>query len=265
MSGFWSELLALSGTRHQFTTAYHPQTNGQSEVTNRALEQYLRSFAADPPTRWFNLLPWAELALNCSTNADIGMSPFQALYVQDILEERESTLRTLKERIGRSQSSMAEFANRHRRDVKFGIGDKKFISSVSATCPLPDTFDHNHPMDTPIRATATHTVLIDRVLQEQWLVHWSTNASSAPTWESVEMLRSHFPHLHLEVKAVVLEGGVDTGLNLQPPEEAERPIDETAMQHVDNKQPGIANQGARSNRPRRKITQPARFKDYTSH
>ena len=38
MSGFWDELISLSGTKLQFTTVYHPQTDGQSEVTNRALK-----------------------------------------------------------------------------------------------------------------------------------------------------------------------------------------------------------------------------------
>lgn len=44
MSDFWDELLSLSGTKLQFTTAYHPQMDGQSEVTNRALEQYHRAY-----------------------------------------------------------------------------------------------------------------------------------------------------------------------------------------------------------------------------
>ena len=75
-------------------------------------------------------------------NTSIGMSPFQALYgreppnlfatyprpshntaVEDPLTERQETLRALKQRIARSQESMVEFANRHRRDVEFNVGD----------------------------------------------------------------------------------------------------------------------------------------------
>ena len=143
MSDFWNELLTLSGTKLQFTTAYHPQTDGQSEVTN---EQCLRAFTYECLKRWLTLLPWAELALNCSVNSSIGMSPFQALYgreppslfdtyakpshnaeIADLLAEREKTLQTLKIQIAKAQRSMVEFANRKRRDVEFNVGDSIFL------------------------------------------------------------------------------------------------------------------------------------------
>lgn len=78
MSDFWKELLTMNGTKLQFTTAYHPQTDGQSEVTNRALEQYLCAFTIEQPTKWFDFLLWAELAINSCVNVSIGMSPFRA-------------------------------------------------------------------------------------------------------------------------------------------------------------------------------------------
>ena len=70
----------LSGIKLNFTTAYHPQSDGQTEVRNRGLEQYLRAFTADRPSKWANFLPWAELALNCFHHAGLGMSPFKVLY-----------------------------------------------------------------------------------------------------------------------------------------------------------------------------------------
>lgn len=57
MSDFWKELITMSGTKLQFTTAYHPQMDDQSEVTNRALEQYLRAFTYEQPKKWFDFLP----------------------------------------------------------------------------------------------------------------------------------------------------------------------------------------------------------------
>ena len=146
MSDMWNELMSLSGTKLQFTTAYHPQTDGQSEVTNRALEQYLRSFTFDQPARWSQLLPWAELALNCSYNTSIGMSPFQALYGREppsifatpahpakngeaaaLLEDRMTTLRKLRDNIRRAQEQMSASANRHRRDVEYRVGDRVLL------------------------------------------------------------------------------------------------------------------------------------------
>lgn len=79
----WENLLRLSGTKLHFTTAYHPQSDGQTEVRNRGLEQYLRAFVADRPAKWTNFLPWAELALNCFYHEGFGTSPFMALYGRD--------------------------------------------------------------------------------------------------------------------------------------------------------------------------------------
>lgn len=80
VSKFWSEVFRLSGTTLKCSTAYHLQTDGQSEVMNWGLEQYLRAFTHERPSRWTVLLPWAEYSLNISYHASIKMAPFQALY-----------------------------------------------------------------------------------------------------------------------------------------------------------------------------------------
>ena len=76
----WEHMLKLRGTKQHFTTAYHPQSDGRTEVRNRGLEQYLRTFVADRPAKWANFLPWAELALNCFYHEGLGTSPYHALY-----------------------------------------------------------------------------------------------------------------------------------------------------------------------------------------
>ncbi|XP_057786354.1 uncharacterized protein LOC131003815 [Salvia miltiorrhiza] len=139
----WENMMKLSGTKLKFTTAYHPQSDGQTEVCNRGLEQYLRVFVADRPTRWTNFLPWAELALNCSHHAGLGTSPFQALYgreppalvavsppstcppaVADVIRQRGELLVWLRKNLERAQQSMRDSANKHRRHVEFEVGDR---------------------------------------------------------------------------------------------------------------------------------------------
>ncbi|VFQ66499.1 unnamed protein product [Cuscuta campestris] len=142
MGSFWRELMRLSGTSLKFSTAYHPQSDGQTEVVNRSVEQYLRAFTFERPSKWAHFLPWAELALNCSHHEGLGLSPFQALYgrpppslfptlavrskdprVEEILSERADLLHDLKAQLEKMQHRMRAQANRHRRDVEYVVGD----------------------------------------------------------------------------------------------------------------------------------------------
>nr|GEX69057.1 reverse transcriptase [Tanacetum cinerariifolium] len=80
LSKFWTELFGLSGTQLCHSTAYHPQSDGQTKVVNRGLEQYLRAMASDCPQQWVHFLPWAEYCYNTSYHNNIKMSSFQAVY-----------------------------------------------------------------------------------------------------------------------------------------------------------------------------------------
>ena len=57
MSAFWKELFKLQGSQLKASSAYHPQTDGQIEVTNRTLEQYLRYFCHEEQGKWREFLP----------------------------------------------------------------------------------------------------------------------------------------------------------------------------------------------------------------
>ena len=76
LSSFWTELFDHAQTTLRFSTANHPQTDGQTERTNRTLEQYLRIFARFAPGRWSSLLTLAELSYNSSTHSATECSPF---------------------------------------------------------------------------------------------------------------------------------------------------------------------------------------------
>ena len=65
------------GTKLKFSTAFHPQTDGQTEVTNRSLGNLLRCLIQENTDTWDELLPLAEFAYNASQHRATGYSPFQ--------------------------------------------------------------------------------------------------------------------------------------------------------------------------------------------
>lgn len=146
LNDVWEDMLRLSGTKLHFTTAYHPQSDGQTKVRNRGLEQYLRAFVADKPNKWVNFLPWAELSLNCFFHEGLGTSPFKALYgreppplvaaepsqstpsdVASLIRQRGELIVSLRANLERAQQRMRAAANKHRRHVEFEIGDKVLL------------------------------------------------------------------------------------------------------------------------------------------
>ena len=59
---------------------YHPQSDGQTEVVNRSLEQYLKAFARDKPRQWVEWLPLAKFWFNTNYHTATKVTPFEALY-----------------------------------------------------------------------------------------------------------------------------------------------------------------------------------------
>src|SRR6267154_1533826 len=77
---FWQSLCKSLGIKRRMSTAYHPQTDGQTERTNQVLEAYLRSFVSYDQDDWYQLLPLAEHAYNNSKTKAHKLTPFFANY-----------------------------------------------------------------------------------------------------------------------------------------------------------------------------------------
>jgi hypothetical protein len=80
IGNFWRTLWKKLGTNLAFSSSYHPQTDGQTEVVNRSLGDLLRSLVTKHHSSWDNILPQAEFAYNDSVNRSTGKSPFQVVY-----------------------------------------------------------------------------------------------------------------------------------------------------------------------------------------
>nr|GEV66838.1 reverse transcriptase domain-containing protein [Tanacetum cinerariifolium] len=79
-SNFWRSLQNALGTRLDMSTAYHPETDGQSERTNQTLEDMLRACEIDFGKGWVNHLPLAEFSYDNSYHVSTKAAPFEALY-----------------------------------------------------------------------------------------------------------------------------------------------------------------------------------------
>ena len=80
ISYFWKTLWHLVGTKLKFSMAFHPQTDGQTEVVNRSLGNLLRCLVGEANQNWDSILPIAQLAYNGSVNKSIGASPFEFVH-----------------------------------------------------------------------------------------------------------------------------------------------------------------------------------------
>lgn len=142
LSGFWQELFRLSGTRLRMSFAYHPQSDGQTEVMNRTIEQYLRAFAHRRPITWGKFLPWVELSHNTSWNLGTGTTPYEITFgrkpfsfpdylsgtsnidvVDEALTNREEVFHSIRKKLLKAQTTMKSQANMKRREVHYQPGD----------------------------------------------------------------------------------------------------------------------------------------------
>ena len=153
LSHFWNELFKMAGTELKKSTAYHPQTNGQTEVVNRGLETYLRCFCSERPKVWILWLPWAEYWYNTTYQKALNMLPFQVVYgrkpptllscgertsnssVDEQLRERDVALDALRGHLLLAQQQMKLYADRKRRHVEFQIDELVLLKIVHIDKP----------------------------------------------------------------------------------------------------------------------------------
>jgi len=109
-SNFWKRVCSNMSTDHRLSTAFHPQTNGQTERQNQMMKQYLRAYINYEQDNWVELLPLVEFAYNNSIHFSTGFTPFFANYGYNpsMHFKRPKALKDLLP----SQQSANEFAER---------------------------------------------------------------------------------------------------------------------------------------------------------
>lgn len=146
-SEFWREVCDQFETKLRFSSAFHPETDGQTERTNRTLEEMLRHYVSPDHCDWDTHLPMIEFAMNNSLQSATGQTPF-FLYtgrhphtpLSNLTQSNNPEARNVRlswqERVQLArkclldaQSRMIRLRSKHRRDVSFNVDDKVLLNS----------------------------------------------------------------------------------------------------------------------------------------
>ena len=158
-SHFWEHLWAAMRTDLRRSTAFHPQTDGQTERQNRTLIEALRAHVDANQRDWDTLLPAMQLAHNSSRNHSTGVSPFEMLFggtprttldaelesdgvqpqrqaerqahpgAQALAERIQATVTAARKRIEAAQQKQRQDSQRGRRECELAVGDKAWLSN----------------------------------------------------------------------------------------------------------------------------------------
>ena len=155
-SRFWQSLQKALGTQLDMSTAYHPQTDGQSERTIQTLEDMLRACVIDFGKSWDAHLPLIEFSYNNSYHTSIRAAPFEALYGRkcrsplcwaevgdtqlaksrvpdsaltgpEIIRETTEKIIQIRERLKASRDRQKSYADNRRKPLEFQVGDRVLL------------------------------------------------------------------------------------------------------------------------------------------
>ncbi|KAJ1593515.1 hypothetical protein NDA15_004450 [Ustilago hordei] len=238
ISGAWKAFAEQMGVKHSLSTAYHPQTDGQTERVNQVIEQYLRMYCNYEQNDWANLLDTAAFVYNNTVHNSIGVSPFFACYgwnpkahpdipqrlgVNDpgrfeYLMDGKERCKYLQEQIREAQRRSVNQYNRKHKDIEFKVGDMVYINrrNWKTRRPTPK-LDTRFAGPYPVQERPTIPLpdedldfeveaLIDKRSHNgttEYKVLWRGYSEEAASWEPVENLNC--PDLIQEYE--VSEGG----------------------------------------------------------
>ncbi|GJZ63424.1 putative reverse transcriptase domain-containing protein [Tanacetum coccineum] len=142
----WQTVQKALGTRLDMSTAYHPQTDGQSERTIQTLEDMLRACVIDFGGSWDVHLPLAEFSYNNSYHSSIKCAPFEALYGRkcrspilwaemgessligpELIQEMTDKVVLIKEKLKAARDRQKSYADNRRKPLEFEVGDRVML------------------------------------------------------------------------------------------------------------------------------------------
>jgi hypothetical protein len=156
-SAFTKALFKILGTRSVFSTAYHPQTDGQTERVNRIVEDMLRHYVSPTQHDWDVHVPAAEFAYNNAYQESVRTTPFRLVYGEDPIEpfavisgttfpsakrfaiKLQDDLALAKRNLIEAQDRQRTYANQGRRHVEYEVGEEILLSTKNIRWKHPGT------------------------------------------------------------------------------------------------------------------------------
>ncbi|GJS65062.1 putative reverse transcriptase domain-containing protein [Tanacetum coccineum] len=238
-SHLWQALQKALGTKLNMSTAYHPETDGQSERTIQTLEDMLRACVMDFGGSWDTHLPLVEFSYNNSYHKSIKCAPFKALYGRkcrspviwaevresqligpEIMQETTGKIVQIKERLKTARSRQKSYADKRRKPLEFKVGDqelsyihdtfhvsnlKKCLAESDVQVPLEEiVIDENlRFIEEPIEIVERDVKKLKRRRIPLVKVRWNSRQGAEYTWEREDQFKTKYPHLFAPTSSAV--------------------------------------------------------------
>jgi hypothetical protein len=163
VSSFWKEVCRIIGVRVKLSTAFHKETDCQTEIINKYIDQRLRPFVNYYQDNWSELLPMMDRAQNTLPHSAIGMSPYELQYgisarnswdwntpkpttpieklnykdARIVADRMKKAIEIAKSHMERAQERMVTARNRHRRPADLEVGQKVYLSTKNLKVERP--------------------------------------------------------------------------------------------------------------------------------
>ncbi|GJU85758.1 putative reverse transcriptase domain-containing protein [Tanacetum coccineum] len=222
-SNFWRSLQNALGTNLDMSTAYHPQTDGQSERTIQTLEDMLRACAIDFGKGWVNHLPLVEFSYNNSYHASIKAAPFEALYGRkcrspvcwtevgeaqilgpELIQETTEKIIQIKQRMQAAHDRQKSYADLKRKPMEFQVRDKVMLKVSPWKGVVPVPLDGLHLdeklyfVEEPLEVVGREVKRLKQSRIPLVKVRWNSKRGLEFTWECEDQFKKKYPHLFIE-------------------------------------------------------------------